>query len=73
MLLVLLFLMDKYKVTEKQLKTRSATYYRAINNDTGQKVLIKKLNKGRSWEDLLCDKFFNLLKLEKFTWAPKVI
>lgn len=60
-------------MTEKQLKTRSSTYYRAINLQTQQKVLIKKLNKGRTWEEILSDRFINLMKLERYSWAPRII
>lgn len=42
--------MDKYRLFDKIIKTKAASYYKAEATDTRENVTVKKINKSTSWE-----------------------
>lgn len=64
--------MDKYRLFDKIIKTKAANYFRAEEIDSRENVVVKKINKSTSWEELLKDKDLTLMKQSKVKYFPLI-
>lgn len=64
--------MDKYRLFDKIIKTKACTYFKAEDQDTRQSVVVKKLNKPTTWEELLRNKDLATMKHSKIKNFPAI-
>lgn len=64
--------MDKYRLYDKILKTKACTYYRAECQTTHDKVVVKRINRITTWEELLKSKDLALMKLSQSKYFPAI-
>lgn len=64
--------MDKYRLYDKIIKTKAANYFKAEDTEARQNVIVKKINKSTSWEELLKDRDLAIMKQSKIKYFPLI-
>ena len=64
--------MDNYRLFDKIIKTKACAYFRAETLDTRQAVVVKKLSKATTWEELLKNKDLTIMKHSKIKNFPSI-
>lgn len=64
--------MDNFRLFDKIIKTKACGYFRAEAQDTRQTVIVKKLSKPTSWEELLKNKDLTTMKHSKIKNFPNI-
>jgi len=57
--------MEKYRLFDKIIKTKWYSFFRAENTETREKVVVKKLHRETTWEEVLRNKNISLMNSSK--------
>lgn len=64
--------MEKYRLFDKIVKTKTCTFFRAEHIERREHVIVKKLHKETTWEEVLKNKNMALLKLGSLKYLAAI-